>query len=585
MAGFAVELKRDCPHVEKCVEKVHVLMIDKENLNEGCQACDDSTENWICLSCFCIRCSRYVKGHMQEHFKGTKTEDASAVGHPIGLSFSDLSVWCNLCEAYVGHPRLKPYIDAVYSVKFVDGKEEQTGDDQEKPFKQKPDERNPTSGASTAHKTEEEYVEHFDSPEVFDKKIKKLAGWVRESKHMTAFTGAGVSTSTGVPDFRSGLNTVLKTGAGAWTLSAANQNRSKSAQVKSTLQAIPSKTHMSLVELNRRGHMRHLISQNCDGLHRRSGFPVDSLSELHGNTNLESCEKCGKEYMRDHHTRNAVGVFDHRTGRKCGIESCGGPLKDTIINFGENLPEKPLNDADVNSRKSDLCLAMGSSLRVTPACLMPEIVARNPKGRLVVVNLQSTPLDGIASMRINAMCDDVMEALMKELDYPIPDFRLRRFIRLERSPSGKIIKVSAVDSDETPLSLFMGVENKDLVVEKEPFCFPADESPEVDAKFTLHFVGHYGEPPLEFSQVLHPQDVVTLVTHFDPRTGEWTKPVDRSSVDIADEAKSDDMTDDTPQASSSSSSGASPSAKPDQDQDPSSQRRSDRAGRFLGKFF
>jgi NAD-dependent SIR2 family protein deacetylase len=100
---------------------------------------------------------------------------------------------------------------------------------------------------------------------------------------------------------------------------------------------------MCIVALQRAGLLHYLISQNTDGLHRRSGFPVHLFSELHGNSNLEVCTKCKREYMRDRKVRTAAKVHDHDTGRVCDDPSCGGSLRDTIINFGENLPSAPLN--------------------------------------------------------------------------------------------------------------------------------------------------------------------------------------------------------------------------------------------------
>jgi len=115
------------------------------------------------------------------------------------------------------------------------------------------------------------------------------------------------------------------------------------------LSAIPSKTHMALVQLERYGLLKYLISQNVDGLHRRSGFDPLKLAELHGNTNLDICEKCGKKYLRDFRVRTAKSVHDHKTGRICENPKCKGSLNDSIINFGENLPEKDLDDGFVHA--------------------------------------------------------------------------------------------------------------------------------------------------------------------------------------------------------------------------------------------
>lgn len=148
--------------------------------------------------------------------------------------------------------------------------------------------------------------------------------------------------------------------------------------------AVPTLTHMTFVKLMEEGYLKFLISQNVDGMHRKSGIPPDKLAEVHGNTNVEKCQKCKKEYMRDYRVRNAEKVFDHKTGRKCTVPSCKGDLCDSIINFGENLPKRELELGFLHGGKADLCLAMGSSLRVTPAADMPGSTAEHG-GKLVIV--------------------------------------------------------------------------------------------------------------------------------------------------------------------------------------------------------
>ena len=176
---------------------------------------------------------------------------------------------------------------------------------------------------------------------------------------------------------------------------------------------------MAMVELTEKNHLKFIVSQNVDGLHRKSGIPPENLSELHGNTNLELCENCGREHMRDMRVRTAKQVHEHKTGRKCDTPSCNGDLKDTIINFGENLNENILELGFQNCQTADLCVVMGSSLRVTPAADMPKATAENG-GNLVIINLQKTPLDNYATLCIYGKCDDVMELLMEKLDYQIP---------------------------------------------------------------------------------------------------------------------------------------------------------------------
>jgi len=335
----------------------------------------------------------------------------------------------------------------------------------------------------------------------------------------------------------------LATGAGAWTRRAAAEKGvqpTKEGKTTETLKAIPSVTHMAFVELMAKGYLKFIISQNTDGLHRRSGIPVDKLAELHGNTNLETCTKCGKEYLRDYRCRNAKKVKSHLTGRICREQGCEGKLKDSIINFGESLPAKHLGAGEDNAAKADLCLAMGSSLRVTPAADLPELVAE--RGRLVIVNLQSTPLDDVATLRINGMCDDVMRSLMEKLKLTIPPFILRRYVHVTTSlvsakdSKNVLVTISAVDSDGTPVSLFESVSRMkgydDKKLSAEPFTFvikPNKENEEVEAKFKLIFSGHYREPPLDLSLKFFTPDTPLIrnqifLLEYNPKTRVWAEP-------------------------------------------------------------
>ena len=150
--------------------------------------------------------------------------------------------------------------------------------------------------------------------------------------------------------------------------------------------AIPSPSHMyvffslnltsksvsifirALVELQRRGILKCLITQNCDGLHLRSGMNPTHLAELHGNMNLETCKKCQAKYLRDFDTD--TGRSGHYTGRRCDKPDCRGRLRDSIINFGEDLPEDELNKAFDHAEKADVCLVLGKliALRRFSSC-------------------------------------------------------------------------------------------------------------------------------------------------------------------------------------------------------------------------
>jgi NAD-dependent SIR2 family protein deacetylase len=184
---------------------------------------------------------------------------------------------------------------------------------------------------------------------------------------------------------------------------------------------------MGYVGLMEAGFLKFVISQNVDGLHRKSGIPGFKIAELHGNTNLEKCSQCGRQYMRDFRVRTAQHVKDHKTGRLCDDSDCKGILNDSIINFGENLPSDELESGYTNSESADLCLVMGTSCRVSPANDMPRQTVMNG-GKLVICNLQKTPLDSMATLNIFAKCDDIMDRLCEKLGIPIKPFKLERLI-------------------------------------------------------------------------------------------------------------------------------------------------------------
>ena len=169
----------------------------------------------------------------------------------------------------------------------------------------------------TAHKKKENKVEHFDSEEVLDEKVTLIAELIIKSNHFIAFTGAGISTACGIPDFRSGVDTVLKTGPGAWEKKAQKVKDVPNKNIVDMKNAVPSFTHMTLVAMEKCGLLKYLVSQNTDGLHVRSGFNPAKLAEMHGNRCLEKCKKCKSQFLRDFRTTEAKKVHDHKTSRKC----------------------------------------------------------------------------------------------------------------------------------------------------------------------------------------------------------------------------------------------------------------------------
>ncbi|XP_064404500.1 NAD-dependent protein deacylase sirtuin-6-like [Halichondria panicea] len=373
-------------------------------------------------------------------------------------------------------------------------------------------------------RSEEDTKEFFDSPEELETKVSQLADWIRQSKHFIVFTGAGISTSAGIPDFRSGINTKLETGPGAWELRAKGIGRDiRKHKTTSVTKAIPTPTHMSFVQLMEKGILHAVVSQNCDGLHRRSGLPTSRLYELHGNSNVEKCNKCKREYLRDFRTRTAMAVYGHKTGRKCDDPACRGDLEDTIINFGESLPVVTLEDSFDHSEKADICLAMGSSLTVTPAANIPENVGQ--RNILVIVNLQRTPLDHRAAMRINGKCDDVMKLLMSKLGLDIPEFRLKRRIVMTAGKKGDKYEVCVEgrDQEDHPFSFLKSVTfsgaGPDIRCDQEPYTVLTRAGAALQVNIAFH--SHYGEPPLMLKFDITGDGSVTVDLQYNPFTGMW----------------------------------------------------------------
>ncbi|KAK5859836.1 hypothetical protein PBY51_021360 [Eleginops maclovinus] len=253
--------------------------------------------------------------------------------------------------------------------------------------------------------------EMFDSPEQLKANVETLAQLIKDSQYLVVHSGAGISTSTGIPDFRGPK--------GVWTL----EQNGESPHFETTFEdARPSLTHMALLGLQRAGYLKYLISQNVDGLHVRSGFPRDRLSELHGNMFVEECEKCGRQYVRE----KVIGVMGLKpTGRYCdvvrsrGLRACRGKLISTILDWEDALPERDLNKAEDASRRADLALTLGTSLQIKPSGDLPLITKRKG-GKLVIVNLQRTKHHKQAHLLIHNYVDEVMKQLMELLGLDIP---------------------------------------------------------------------------------------------------------------------------------------------------------------------
>jgi NAD-dependent deacetylase len=219
-------------------------------------------------------------------------------------------------------------------------------------------------------------------------RIATLVSWFYESNRTVMFTGAGISTESGLPDFRGP--------DGLWT----RKDKGLPNIPRDFSGAEPNSGHKAIVELQRLGKMKFLISQNVDNLHLKSGIRPEMLAELHGNITRLRCGKC--EFIMDN------------SGDRIACPECGGKMAPSVVDFGQSLPRKDLQQAYFHSQNCDLFVVVGSSLVVYPAADMPQ-VALDSGARLVIINQGETPFDQDANLRFNEKIGDVLPPAVEQL--------------------------------------------------------------------------------------------------------------------------------------------------------------------------
>lgn len=229
-----------------------------------------------------------------------------------------------------------------------------------------------------------------------DDELEQFADVLSQAKRVVLFTGAGISTESGIPDFRSP--------GGMWSkyrpiefqdfLASEDMRREywrrKFAVDPVIQEAVPNAGHRAVAELVRRGGVSSVITQNVDGLHQKSGVPDDKIIELHGNTTYAACLDCGRRYE----LAAIKAAFEQGGDLPC-CGDCGGIVKAATISFGQAMPETEVLRAEADSLSCDLFVSIGSSLVVYPAAAFPE-KARLNGATLVILNREPTPLDPLA---------------------------------------------------------------------------------------------------------------------------------------------------------------------------------------------
>jgi NAD-dependent deacetylase len=250
----------------------------------------------------------------------------------------------------------------------------------------------------------------MDGQAPLDQARSHLAALIAGSSRIVAFTGAGVSTESGIPDFRSP--------GGVWDqnkpilyqdfLASAEARRETWRRGLQTYPVVaaarPNPAHLALAVLEQQGKLLGVVTQNIDGLHQAAGHAPERVIELHGNAHGVRCLQCDE--VADRETVQAR-VIAGEAEPPC--RTCGGILKPTTISFGEPMPRRPLTRADALMRESDLVLVVGSTLVVHPAAGLPETAVR-AGAKLAIVNQTPTPLDGLATVVVRGKAGEILPA-------------------------------------------------------------------------------------------------------------------------------------------------------------------------------
>jgi NAD-dependent deacetylase len=245
--------------------------------------------------------------------------------------------------------------------------------------------------------------------------IAQLTELVKSSRRAVVFTGAGISTESGIPDFRgpNGLWTRMKPIHFQEFISspAARQEawRRRFSNVDGWVGAKPNAGHLAVAELVRLGRVDCVITQNVDNLHQESGVPTERIIELHGNSTYAHCLQCRVRFeLAD------LEVEFRETGTVGPCKRCGGIIKTATISFGQGMPVAEMQRAQQAALACDLMLVLGSSLSVFPAADIP-VYAKQNGAKLVIVNAEPTPMDGLADLVMNTTIGATLTAVVEGL--------------------------------------------------------------------------------------------------------------------------------------------------------------------------
>ena len=324
MEGFhAVVPRTDCPHAMDQSNIDQLLSINikqtKEKLSKSCGHCDETFENWICLFCGSLECSRYKNGHMKDHNEET--------GHPFAISLADFSCWCYSCGDYIWSPTIKRVHDTIYLAKF-----------------------------------DEAPQAYSDDQIVLHEKISQLSDWIKKSRKVVFFTGNGINTAALIPKDDVDQSKVVEEDNSLF--SQQNTRTIELQEMKPTL------THNVIKQICCISNTSHLvITTNQDDLHEQSGLNHNNLHKIN-------------------------------------------------VKIGEEIPQNKLLEIVEKIKDTDLYIVVGSSMRISPANKIPDLVKQNG-GKLIIINAQNTTFDADSDLRIWSSADNAMRLIANDLNLDI----------------------------------------------------------------------------------------------------------------------------------------------------------------------
>ncbi len=249
------------------------------------------------------------------------------------------------------------------------------------------------------------------------RQIEKVANLLAEAERVLVFTGAGVSTESGIPDFRGADGIWQKYDPEDFTIQKflsdkqvrITQWKMLSGGDLSMSKAQPNPAHYAITELENMGKLYGVVTQNVDGLHQKAGVSQEKIFQLHGDLSHAVCLECGRRYPMD-----MVGEWLSQGIEDPACRLCMGMLKPDAVLFGEQLPIKVLMESERRSRKCDVCMVLGSTLSVYPACLIPKYAAQ-AGATLVIINIGPTELDYLAHIRIEGKAGDITTEIIRRV--------------------------------------------------------------------------------------------------------------------------------------------------------------------------